>query len=246
VLRCAGLWKAFGRGASVLRDVTLSVARGECFGLLGPNGAGKTTTIEILEGLLRPTSGEVEVLGRCWTRDERELRQRIGITLQGTRLPEKLTAGETIDLFASFYRRPLEPLSVLRTLGLDARRDVRVRVMSEGQRQRLAVACALVGRPELLFLDEPTTGLDPHSRQQLWQAIQHFCGAGGTVMLTTNNMDEAERLCHRVAIIDGGTIVASGAPADLVRHLGDDRVVERRATLEDVFLERTGRRYGAD
>ncbi len=206
----------------------LTVGAGECFGLLGPNGAGKTTTIEILEGLTPPDSGEVEVLGSPW-RDGaagRALRERLGIQLQETQLADKLTVAETLDLFRSFYRNSQTVDEVLALVELEEKRRARVVTLSGGQKQRLAVACALVSKPELLFLDEPTTGLDPQSRRQLWEIIRRFREAGGTVLLTTHYMEEAERLCDRVAIMDHGKVIALGTPRELIASLGAEHVVE--------------------
>jgi len=206
----------------------LAVASGECFGLLGPNGAGKTTTIEILEGLTVPDGGEVEVLGQPW-RDGaagRALRERLGIQLQETQLADKLTVGETVQLFRSFYRRSHTVDEVLALVELEEKRGARVSSLSGGQKQRLAVACALVSRPDLLFLDEPTTGLDPQSRRQMWAIISRFREAGGSVLLTTHYMEEAERLCDRVAIMDHGKVIALGTPNQLMASLGADHVVE--------------------
>ncbi len=200
--------------------------------MLGPNGAGKTTTIEILEGLLAPTSGEVTILGRTWQRDSRELREWLGISLQETRLSEKLSVRETIELFASFYREPRSSDEVLDDLQLGEKADAWVGKLSGGQRQRLAVATALVGNPKVLFLDEPTTGLDPQSRRQLWDIVRAFQRNGGTVLLTTHYMDEAERLCDRLAIIDHGQVIAEGTPADLIDRLGGHHVVEFEASGE--------------
>ncbi len=199
---------------------------GECFGLLGPNGAGKTTTVEILEGLVEPSSGEVEVLGRRWDDDERALRERIGLTLQETRFADKLRVDETLQLFASFYPRGRAVEELLSAVGLAEKRRSFVVDLSGGQRQRLAVACALVGDPELVFLDEPTTGLDPQSRRQLWEIVRGLRARGRTIVLTTHYMDEAEKLCDRVAIVDQGKIIAQGSPAELIRSLGGDHVVE--------------------
>jgi ABC-2 type transport system ATP-binding protein len=224
-VRCRGLVKRYADVVAV-NGLDLAVQRGECFGLLGPNGAGKTTTIEILEGLTPPDAGEVEILGSSWQRNGRELRERLGISLQETQLGEKLTVGETVRLFRSFYRRGRDPEEVLVRMALDEKRDARVGKLSGGQKQRLAVACALVGNPELLFLDEPTTGLDPQSRLQLWQQITEFRATGGTVLLTTHYMDEAERLCDRVAIIDRGQVIALGTPAELISSLQAANVVE--------------------
>ncbi len=217
-IRCRGLRKRFG-AVTAVDGLDLEVLPGECFGLLGPNGAGKTTTIEILEGLTHPDEGEVVILGRHWGTHERDLRERLGISLQESRLHEKLTVWETLCLFRSFYRHGRDPEEALRDLSLEEKRDARVGKLSGGQRQRLAVACALTGKPELLFLDEPTTGLDPQSRLQLWERIQAFRAGGGTVLLTTHYMEEAERLCDRVAIMDHGRIIALGTPGELVAQL---------------------------
>ncbi|MBV9183053.1 MAG: ABC transporter ATP-binding protein, partial [Acidobacteria bacterium] len=198
----------------------------ECFALLGPNGAGKTTTIEILEGLLEPSSGQVTILGKSWRRHARDLREKIGISLQETRLSEKLTVRETLELFASFYREPHNPEIVLEALQLNEKADALVGKLSGGQKQRLAVATALVASPKVLFLDEPTTGLDPQSRRQLWEIIRGFLEGGGTVLLTTHYMDEAERLCDRLAIVDHGQVIAEGTPSELIDKLGGHHVVE--------------------
>ncbi len=204
----------------------LDVGAGECFGLLGPNGAGKTTTIEICEGLLFPDSGRVEILGLRWDRDEGELRQRLGIQLQETQLADKLTVAEVVRLFRSFYDRGRPVDDVIRLVQLDEKRNARVGKLSGGQKQRLALACAIVGDPDLLFLDEPTTGLDPQSRRQLWDLITDFKARGRTIMLTTHYMDEAEILCDRVAIVDHGKVIALGTPPDLIRSLGAEHVVD--------------------
>jgi ABC-2 type transport system ATP-binding protein len=225
-IQCRDLRKTYEGKVEAVRGLSLEIQAGECFGLLGPNGAGKTTTIEILEGLLEPTSGEVTILGQTWRDNARELRERLGISLQETRLSEKLTVRETISLFSSFYREPRSPQAVLEQLQLTEKADSWVGKLSGGQRQRLAVATALVGNPKILFLDEPTTGLDPQSRRQLWDLIRSFQKAGGTVLLTTHYMDEAERLCDRLAIVDHGQIIAEGTPADLIERLGGHHVVE--------------------
>jgi ABC-2 type transport system ATP-binding protein len=204
----------------------LSVSAGECFGLLGPNGAGKTTTIEVCEGLLTPDSGRVELLGLNWQRDDRELRQRLGIQLQETQLGEKLTVEETVRLFRSFYARGRTVSDVIALVQLEEKRLARVGKLSGGQKQRLALACAIVGDPDLLFLDEPTTGLDPQSRRQLWDLITEFKALGRTIMLTTHYMDEAEILCDRVAIVDHGKVIALGTPLELIRSLGAEHVIE--------------------
>ncbi len=225
-IECRDLRKTYDGKVEAVRGLSLAIQPGECFGLLGPNGAGKTTTIEILEGLLEPTSGDVTILGRSWKSGARELREYIGISLQETRLSEKLTVRETIKLFASFYARPRPTDEVLGALQLNEKADALVGKLSGGQKQRLAVATALVASPRVLFLDEPTTGLDPQSRRQLWDIIRAFQRDGGTVMLTTHYMDEAERLCDRLAIVDHGQVIAEGTPAHLIEKLGGHHVIE--------------------
>lgn len=226
-----------------LRGLDLEVFAGECFGLLGPNGAGKTTTLEIMEGLLAPTFGDVEVLGGRWGKNDNELRSKLGISLQETRLSDKLTVRETVTLFRSFYTTGLTPDEAVARVGLEEKAHSHIDKLSGGQRQRLAVATALVGDPELLFLDEPTTGLDPQSRRQLWEVIRSLKGRGKTVVITTHYMDEAERLCDRVAIIDLGKAIALGTPAELIARVGGEHVVDLeldptttvRPTQEDVL-----------
>ncbi len=227
-IRCANLVKTYAAKPPVeaVRGLDLAVERGECFGLLGPNGAGKTTTIEIIEGLLDATSGDVEVLGMRWGRQDNDIRQRIGISLQETKLSDKLSVRETLTLFRSFYRQGLTPDEAIARVSLEEKADVWVGKLSGGQKQRLAVACALVGDPELLFLDEPTTGLDPQSRRQLWDIIRTLRTQGRTVLLTTHYMDEAERLCDRVAIVDHGKVIALGSPRALIASLGGEHVVD--------------------
>ncbi len=228
-IRVSDLRKQYpGRDGPVdaVNGIDLEIPVGECFGLLGPNGAGKTTTVEIFEGLNQPTSGEVEVLGRQWSSHAAEIRERIGVTLQETRFPDKQTVHEMVRLFRSFYRDGLSPDEVLTRVSLDSKSNSYVEQLSGGQQQRLAVAIALVGDPELLFLDEPTTGLDPQSRRQLWDVIRDLHDRGRTTVLTTHYMDEAERLCDRVAIIDQGKIIAIGSPAQLVARIGGEHVVE--------------------
>lgn len=225
-IQCRDLRKTYDGKVEAVRGLNLQIETGECFGLLGPNGAGKTTTIEILEGLLEPTSGGVSILGHSWREDAREMREWLGISLQETRLSEKLSVRETVELFASFYREPRSSDEVLEQLQLTEKADAWVGKLSGGQRQRLAVATALVCNPKILFLDEPTTGLDPQSRRQLWDIIREFQRTGGTVLLTTHYMDEAERLCDRLAIVDHGQIIAEGSPASLIERLGGHHVVE--------------------
>ncbi len=227
-LACRGLVKRYARVLAV-DHLDLEVRAGECFGLLGPNGAGKTTTIEILEGLTPADAGEVSVLGQSWgkgDRQDRALRERLGIQLQEAKFQDKLSVLETVELFRSFYRRGPDPEDVIRIVQLEEKRGAWVGKLSGGQRQRLSLAVALVNQPEVLFLDEPTTGLDPQSRRQLWDLIADFRRGGGTVLLTTHYMEEAERLCDRVAIMDHGRILALDTPAALIATLGADHVVE--------------------
>jgi ABC-2 type transport system ATP-binding protein len=224
-LAVRGLRKAYGDVVAV-ESLDLEVRAGECFGLLGPNGAGKTTTIEICEGLLAPDAGTVEVLGMHWATDGRALRARLGIQLQETQLSEKLTVEESVRLFRSFYPSGRTVDDVIGLVQLDEKRRARVGTLSGGQKQRLAVACALVGDPDLLFLDEPTTGLDPQSRRQLWDIIDNFRSEGGTTVLTTHYMDEAERLCDHVAIVDHGRVISLGTPRELIASLGAGHVIE--------------------
>ena len=237
-----GLRKAY-RDVVAVDGIDLDVRTGECFALLGPNGAGNTTTIEICEGLIAPDAGTVELLGLEWKRNARELRQRLGVQLQETQLADKLTVQETVQLFRSFYERGPAVSSVIQMVQLEDKRNGRVNQLSGGQKQRLAMACALVGDPDLLFLDEPTTGLDPQARRQVWQLIEHFKTAGRTIILTTHYMDEAERLSDRVAIMDHGKIIALGTPRELVASIGVDHVVEfaidgARAAPDAAELER--------
>jgi ABC-2 type transport system ATP-binding protein len=224
-LRVRGLRKAY-QDVVAVNGVDLEVPPGQCFGLLGPNGAGKTTTIEICEGLTTRDSGEVEVLGMRWETDARALKQRLGIQLQETQLSDKLTVDETVRLFRSFFDKGPAPERVIGLVQLEEKRRSRVGTLSGGQKQRLALACALVGDPEILFLDEPTTGLDPQARRQLWDLIEEFKRAGRTILLTTHYMDEAERLCERVAIMDHGNIIALGSPRELVASIGVEHVLE--------------------
>jgi ABC-2 type transport system ATP-binding protein len=224
-LRVANLRKTY-KDVVAVDGIELDVRAGECFGLLGPNGAGKTTTIEICEGLTEPDSGDVEVLGLRWASDAQALRQRLGIQLQETQLADKLTVTETLRLFRSFFHRGPAPEDVIALVQLEEKRAARVSDLSGGQKQRLALACALVGDPDLLFLDEPTTGLDPQARRQLWDLIEEFKKAGRTILLTTHYMDEAERLCDQLAIMHHGKVIARGTPAELIASIGADHLVE--------------------
>jgi ABC-2 type transport system ATP-binding protein len=218
---------------TAVNGLDLEVFSGECFGLLGPNGAGKTTTVEILEGLTPSDEGTVEILGQHWTRgNDRALRERLGVQLQETQLAEKVTVVGTVRLFRSFYQRGHDVDEVIHTVALEEKRNARVGKLSGGQKQRLAVACALVSDPELLFLDEPTTGLDPQARLSLWDIVEKFRAGGGTILLTTHYMEEATRLCDRVAIMDHGKVIALGTPAELIESLGADQIIEFSVTTE--------------
>jgi ABC-2 type transport system ATP-binding protein len=224
-ISCKRLVKRY-KDVTAVAGLDLEVHAGECFGLLGPNGAGKTTTVEMLEGLLPRDGGEIEVLGMRWDGHEHALRERLGVALQETKLAERLTVAEVIRLFRSFYKHGRTVEDVLDVVELGEKRDAWVEKLSGGQRQRLAIACALVGAPDVLFLDEPTTGLDPQSRRQLWEVVSSFKRGGGTVVLTTHYMEEAERLCDRVAVMDHGKVIALGSPRELIASLGADHVVE--------------------
>jgi len=235
-IRCRELRKVYPPDVLAVDGLDLEVQAGECFGLLGPNGAGKTTTIEILEGLLEPTSGLVEVLGSTWLKEPTRLRQEIGISLQETRLPEKLSVLEVVRLFRSFYQDGFDPQEAIDLVDLGEKAAAWVGKLSGGQRQRLQVACAVVGKPRLLFLDEPTTGLDPQSRRKLWEIIRLLRNEGRTVLLTTHYMDEAERLCDRVAIVHRGRVIACDSPPNLIAGVGGEHLVEfttTNGTLDD-------------
>ncbi|HEU4557280.1 MAG TPA: ABC transporter ATP-binding protein [Longimicrobium sp.] len=229
-IRCRGLHKRFGETVAV-KSLDLDVRRGECFGLLGPNGAGKTTTIEILEGLTPRDGGEVEILGMRWERDASRIRAHLGVQLQESEFTDRSTVDEVIRLFRSFYPRGWSVDELIGFVQLDEKRNTQVRNLSGGQRQRLSVACALAGSPDILFLDEPTTGLDPQSRRQLWDVCERFRERGGTILLTTHFMDEAQALSDRIAILDHGQIIAQGTPAELIRGLGGAYVIEFAADV---------------
>jgi ABC-2 type transport system ATP-binding protein len=229
-IRCRGLHKRYGETVAV-RSLDLEIQRGECYGLLGPNGAGKTTTVEILEGLTAPDAGEVEILGMTWPRDALRIRPRLGIQLQETRLTEKQRVEETVRLFRSFYDCGPTVDELIDRVQLGEKRRTYVRDLSGGQRQRLSVACALAGDPDILFLDEPTTGLDPQSRRALWDVCEAFRQEGGTILLTTHFMDEAEKLADRVAIMDHGEILVEGTPGELIDTLGGAYVIEFEPTV---------------
>jgi len=297
-LRVRGLRKQYPKVLAV-DDLDLDVPLGEVFGLLGPNGAGKTTTLEIIEGLTPPDAGVIELLGLDWRHHGREIRSRIGVQLQSTSLFNKITPREALDLYGSYYPKRRTTRELLDLVQLNEKADAYHITLSGGQQQRLAIALALVNDPELVFLDEPTTGLDPQARRSLWDVVRRMKGEGRTVILTTHYMEEAEALCDRLAIMDHGRVLTTGTPLELIQQLGLPSVVElafdgeapdpagfagklgqtvesrgdlweiptrdpkgllpcllefaelervpfqqvhvRRATLEDVFLHRTGR-----
>jgi ABC-2 type transport system ATP-binding protein len=229
-IQCRSLVKRYGKQTAV-DAIDLDVVRGECFGLLGPNGAGKTTTVEILEGLNRPDSGTVLLFGLAWRsgRDQ-ELRERIGVQLQETQLGDKLEVREVFELFRSFYRSGRTVNELITLLDLEAERTKQYSKLSGGQKQRVALGCALVGKPDLLFLDEPTTGLDPRARRAIWGVVERFRADGGTALLTTHYMEEATALCDRIAIMDHGRLIALGTPRALVDGLGLVQFVEFEAS----------------
>ncbi|TDE58866.1 ABC transporter ATP-binding protein [Nonomuraea mesophila] len=228
VIDVAGLTKRYG-GHTVLDGVSFSVEMGEIFGLLGPNGTGKTTTVECVEGLRRPDGGTIRVLGLDPIGDGRALRERIGVQLQHTQLPDNIKVWEVLDLYASFYAEPHDWRELLEQWGLAGKRDARFCKLSGGQKQRLFIALALVGNPKVAFLDELTSGLDPQARRATWELIKQVRASGVTVVLVSHFMDEVEELCDRVAVFDGGGIVATGSPAELID--GVDAEHQMRFTL---------------
>ncbi len=238
-IRCTDLVKTYPGKPPVeaVRGINFSVEVGECYGVLGPNGAGKTTTIEILEGLLAATSGTAEVLSMEWKNNATAIRERIGVSLQETQLSERLSVGETLSLFRSFYHSGISPLEAMARVSLQEKEGAWIKTLSGGQKQRLAVATALVGNPELIFLDEPTTGLDPSSRRELWEIIENFKSDGKTVLITTHYMEEAERLCDRVAIFDSGKIIAEGTPKELIRSIGAEHVIDFSIEEKNITLD---------
>ena len=224
-VRVEGLVKRYG-DLTAVAGVDFEVRRGVCLGVLGPNGAGKTTTIEILEGITRPDEGSVTVLGRAWNGDARAIQQRIGVQLQETDFQDKLKVFEILRLFRSFYRKGADIEDVLEIVGLTEKRDAFVKNLSGGQRQRLSIGCALLNEPEILFLDEPTTGLDPQARRRVWDVVETFKSRGGTALLTTHYMEEAERLADDLLIMDHGRIIARGSPASIIASLDAESVVQ--------------------
>ncbi len=236
VIAIRGLRKSYG-ALEAVRGIDLEVRRGEVFALLGPNGAGKTTTVEILEGYRKRSGGEVEVLGEDPHGAGREWRERIGIVLQSCRLDPYLTVAEALELFAGYYRAPRPVAEVIELVGLQGKADTRARQLSGGQQRRLDVGMALVGDPELLFLDEPTTGFDPSARRQAWEAIAALRDLGKTILLTTHYMDEAQHLADRVTIIANGEIVARGTPEDLGERQSQPATISYRLEGEEVRVQ---------
>ncbi|MHC4958670.1 MAG: ABC transporter ATP-binding protein [Planctomycetota bacterium] len=235
-VRATALRKRY-KDVAAVDGIDLEVGAGTCLGVLGPNGAGKTTTIEMLEGLRKPDGGSIEILGTNWNGDARSIRKRIGVQLQETRLEEKLTVFETLRVYRSFYEEGRDIGEVIAIVGLQEKRDTWVEKLSGGQRQRLTLGCALVNRPEVLFLDEPTTGLDPQARRRVWEIVEEFKGRGGSVVLTTHYMEEADRLADHLVIFDRGKIIADGTPASIVASLGAQSIVELRGPdLDDARL----------
>jgi ABC-2 type transport system ATP-binding protein len=225
-IRCRSLLKRYGDKTAV-DHIDLDVVAGQCLGLLGPNGAGKTTTVEMLEGLHPPDSGSIELFGQRWGEGhDHELRQRLGVQLQETMLADKLQVDEVLRLFRSFCSRGRSVDEVLAMVDLGSERKTRYHQLSGGQRQRVALATALVGAPELLFLDEPTTGLDPRARKDVWMVVRSFLDAGGTVLLTTHYMEEAATLCDRIAIMDEGKLIEEGTPTELTAKLGHVQFIQ--------------------
>lgn len=251
VIEVNNLHKRYGDHVAV-EDVSFTVERGEIFGIIGPNGAGKTTTVECLEGLRQPDRGSARVLGLDVRRGRAELRQRVGVQLQGGGLPEKLTVREALNLYSSFYHKPANGERLLAELGLSSKRNTAFGKLSGGQKQRLSIALALVGNPEVVVLDELTTGLDPQARRETWELIGNIRKRGVTVLLVTHFMDEAERLCDRLAVIDEGRIVAMDSPAGLIARVNAEQYLYFRpsAPLDERLLtglpEVTGVRSDAE
>ncbi|MEV4496731.1 ABC transporter ATP-binding protein [Micromonospora arborensis] len=237
VIEVTHLKKRYGDLVAV-DDVSFTVEAGEIFGVLGPNGAGKTTTVECVAGLRVPDGGGVSVLGLDPRRDAAQLRQRVGVQLQESQLPDRLRVAEALELYASFYRNPADPAALLDKLGLGEKRNTSYKKLSGGQKQRLSIALALVGNPEIAILDELTTGLDPQARRDTWGLIEQVRDSGVTIVLVTHFMEEAERLCDRVAVIDRGRVVALDSPAGLVSTVAPEQRIRFRPStpIDDRLL----------
>jgi len=254
-VRGTGLVKHYA-DVKAVDGLDLEARAGICLGVLGPNGAGKTTTIEMLEGLKASDAGEIEVLGMNWKRDRRAIQERIGVQLQETDLQDKTKVFEMLRLFRSFYKNGADIERVLETIGLTEKRDAFVKSLSGGQRQRLSIGCALLNEPDVLFLDEPTTGLDPQARRMVWEVVEAFKARGGTVILTTHYMEEAERLADDLLIVDHGKMLARGSPGEIIGRLEAESFVrfvlggEGTGLIEDDLRSLEGvadvRREGGD
>ncbi|MEU8010516.1 ABC transporter ATP-binding protein [Micromonospora parva] len=230
VIEVTKLHKRYGDLVAV-DEVSFAVEAGEIFGVLGPNGAGKTTTVECVSGLRVPDGGGVSVLGLDPRRDAAQLRQRVGVQLQESQLPDQLRVAEALELYASFYRDPADPAELIERLGLGEKRNTAYKKLSGGQKQRLSIALALVGNPEIAILDELTTGLDPQARRDTWSLIEQVRSSGVTIVLVTHFMEEAERLCDRIAVIDRGRVVALDTPAGLVASVAPEQRVRFRPSV---------------
>jgi ABC-2 type transport system ATP-binding protein len=230
VIEVGNVHKRYG-GTVAVDDVSFTVDEAEIFGILGPNGAGKTTTVECIEGLRMPDRGRIRVLGLDPRTDAAELHQQLGVQLQESELPERIEVGEALELYSSFYRTPADWVELMRTLGLDSKRHTQYRKLSGGQKQRLSVALALVGRPRIAVLDELTTGLDPQARREVWALIEGIRGRGVTIVLVTHLMEEAERLCDRVAVLDLGRVVAIDSPSALAAGAGVEQRIRFRPSI---------------
>jgi ABC-2 type transport system ATP-binding protein len=236
LLTAQHLQKKFGKLTAV-DDITLSVQAGECLALLGPNGAGKTTTVEMLEGLQTPDAGEIRIFGQSLRTHRQSIMQNVGVMLQETQLYKKLTVKETLELFASFFQKSLKVDEAIAMVELNDKADTRLEHLSGGQKQRAYLACSLINEPRLLFLDEPTTGLDPQSRRMIWDLLQRHKGRDRGILLTTHYMDEAEKLADRVAVVDHGRIIAEGTPAALIqKYCGEQVVCFRYVGLEPLAV----------
>jgi ABC-2 type transport system ATP-binding protein len=241
LLEAKNLNKSFGN-SQVVHNLSLKIESGECLAILGPNGAGKTTTFEMLEGLIQPDSGSINILGESWDTGREKILPRIGVHLQETSLYKRFTVRETLVLFASFYQNAIPLVDLLKLVGLQDKVDVELRKLSGGQKQRVFIAAAIINNPELIFLDEPTTGLDPAARRDIWDIIKSLKAKGVGILLSTHHMEEAEALATRVVILNEGKIIAEGPTEDLIKlYIGEDMITTRKGTLEDVFLTLTGR-----
>ncbi len=230
LLLAKNLRKSFGKLTAV-NDLSLEMKAGECLALLGPNGAGKTTTVEMLEGLTQPDAGEISIFGLSLARERRQIMERVGVMLQDTQLYKKMTVKETLQLFASFFQKSLPVSEALAMVQLQDKADTRLEHLSGGQKQRAYLACSLINEPSLLFLDEPTTGLDPQARRSIWDLLAKHMDRDRSILLTTHYMDEAEKLAHRVAVIDHGKIIATGSPNHLIRSVCGEQVLSFRFTV---------------